>query len=280
MQIDEVAEGLRHIRQRHAILRAFRSGQTRFDAAHVQREAIGEYRFLTGQAPQSLRFGVRLDQFHHFRWPAGQAQVFQRHVINREEAARRAIFRGHVGDGRTVGQWQISEAVTVELDEFAHYAFLAQHLRDGQHQVGGGDAFLEFAGQFEADHFRDQHRHRLPEHRRFCFDPADAPAEYAEAVDHRCVRIGADQRVGERIGAAVLILGPHGAPEVFEVDLVADPGARWHHAEIVEGALAPTEEGVTFAVALHFDVDVLLERIGGGELVDHHRVVDHQVHRR
>ncbi|MNS84029.1 hypothetical protein D3C72_1178410 [compost metagenome] len=278
--VDEVTEGLRYIRQRNPVLRAFRPGEAGFDAAHVQRQAVGEHRLFTGQTPQALSLGVRLDQFHHFRWPAGQAQVFQRYVVNGEEAARRAIFRGHVGDGRAVGQRQVGEAVTVELDELADHTFLAQHLRDGQHQVGSGDAFLELAGQFETDHFWNQHRHRLPEHRRFRLNPADAPAEHAETIDHGGVRVGADQRVGERVGAAVLILGPHRAAEVFEVDLVTDAGTRRHHAEIVESALAPTQEGVTFAIALHFDIDVLLERAGGGELVDHHRVVDHQIHRR
>ncbi|VVN48331.1 hypothetical protein PS624_06020 [Pseudomonas fluorescens] len=280
MRVDEIREGLRDIRQRDGILWRFRAGQTRFDAAQVQRQGVGEDRFLSGQAPRARSLGVGLDQFDHLRRPPGQAQIFQSHVVNREEAARRAIFRSHVRDCCAVGERQISEAVTVELDEFADHAFLAQHLRDGQHQVGGGDAFLELAGQFETDHLRNQHRHRLPEHRRFGFDPADAPAEYAEAVDHRCVRIGTDQGVGERISAAVLILGPHGAAEVFEVDLVADTGARRHHAKVVEGALAPTQKGITFAVALHFDVDVLLECAGGGELVDHYRVVDHPIHRR
>ena len=30
---------------------------------------------------------------------------------------------------------------SVEFDELAHDAFLAQHLGDGEHQVGGRDAF-------------------------------------------------------------------------------------------------------------------------------------------
>ncbi|MNF87277.1 hypothetical protein D3C84_697400 [compost metagenome] len=92
--------------------------------------------------------------------------------------------------------------------------------------------------------------------------------------------IGADQRVGERVGAAVFVLGPDRAAEVFEVHLMANPGARRHHAEVVESALAPAQKGVTLAVALHLNVDVLFEGAGAAELVDHHRVVDHQVHRR
>ena len=56
----------------------------------------------------------------------------------------------------------------------------------------------QLARQPEADDLRDQHRDRLAEHRRLGLDAADAPAEHAEAVDHRRVRVGADQRV--RIG--------------------------------------------------------------------------------
>ncbi len=59
-------------------------------------------------------------------------------------------------------------------------------------------AFAKCAGELEADDLRHEHRDRLAEHRGLGFDPADAPAEHAEAVDHRRVRIGADERV--RIG--------------------------------------------------------------------------------
>jgi hypothetical protein len=66
--------------------------------------------------------------------------------------------------------------------------------------------------------------------------------------------------------------------EVFEVHLVADAGAGRHHAEIVERLLAPFEEHVALHVALVFAVHVHLEGARVAELVDHHRVVDHEVH--
>jgi hypothetical protein len=37
---------------------------------------------------------------------------------------------------------------------------------------------------------------RLAEHRGLGLDAADAPAEHGQAVDHRGVAVGADQRVG------------------------------------------------------------------------------------
>ncbi len=48
----------------------------------------------------------------------------------------------HVADGGAVGQRHVGEAGAEELDELADDALLAQHLRDGEHEVGGGDAFL------------------------------------------------------------------------------------------------------------------------------------------
>lgn len=157
---------------------------------------------------------------------AREAQIVQSDLVDREETTGGAVFRCHVGDGCAVGQGQLGQAVPVELDELAHHAFLAQHLCHGQHQVSGSDALPQLAGQLEADHFGDQHRYRLAEHGRFRFDAADTPAEYAQAVDHGGVRVCAHQGIGEGIGAAVGLTGPHRAAQVFQVDLVANAGAR------------------------------------------------------
>ena len=148
--------------------------------------------------------------------PAGQAHIIERLVVDREEAAGRAIFGRHVGDRRPVGDRQSRDAGAEELDEAPDHALGAQHLGDGEDEVGGGDPLLQRAGQMEADHFGDDHRDRLAEHRRLGLDPADAPAEHAEAVDHGGVAVGADQRVGigdllrARGGPAVAALAPVG----------------------------------------------------------------------
>ena len=172
------------------------------------------------------------------------------------------------------------QAGAEELDELADHAVLAQHLRHGQHQVGGGDTFVELAGEAEADHLRDQHRHRLAEHCRLGLDAADTPAKHAEAVDHCGVRVGADQGIRISIGFAVLFTGPDHLSEVFQIHLVTDTGARRYYGEVVEGLLAPAQELVAFTVALHFDGNVLLECLIVAETIDHHRVVDDQIHRR
>ena len=71
-------------------------------------------------------------------------------------------------------------------------------------------------------------------------DAANAPAQHREPVDHGGVAVRADQRVREgELGFPVLLLGPHGLGEIFEIDLVTDAGSGRHHAEIVERARAP-----------------------------------------
>ena len=47
-----------------------------------------------------------------------------------------------------------------------------------------------------AHDIRREKINRLAEHARLGFDAADAPADDAQAVDHRRVRIRADERVG------------------------------------------------------------------------------------
>ena len=106
------------------------------------------------------------------------------------------------------------QARAVELDELADHALARSICVTGQHQVGGGDAFLQLAGQLEADDLRDQHRHRLAEHGRLGLDAADAPAEHAEAVDHGGVAVGADQGVGEGDGMAVSPWSRHLRPGI------------------------------------------------------------------
>ncbi len=162
-----------------------------------------------------------------------------------------------------------------ELHEPADDTALAQHLGDRQHEIGGGRALLEIPAEPEAEHLGNQHRHRLAEHRRLSLDPADAPAEDAEPVDHRRVRIGADQRVG--IGQATLLVDEHHPRQVLQVDLVDDAGVRRHNREVVKCLLAPAQERVALLIALELQLGVAPERLLGPVDVDLHRVVDHQL---
>ena len=131
---------------------------------------------------------------------------------------------------------QVLHARARELDELPDDTVAAEHLGDGEDQVGRSGPARQLTGKSESDDRRDEHRDRLAEHRRLGLDPADPPAEDPEAVDHRRVRVGPDE--GVREGPAVLGLEDDPG-EVLEVDLVADPGAGRHDPDSGE-APAPT----------------------------------------
>ncbi len=172
---------------------------------------------------------------------------------------------------------EVVQPLAEELDELADDALLAQDLRDGEDEVGRGRAFGQPAEQAKPDHQRHEHRHGLAEHRRLRLDAADAPAEHAQAVDHRRVRIGADQRVGiERAGR---LIEEDDACQVFEIDLVHNPGLRRNDAEVAQCFLPPAQKRVAFEVAFVFQVGVRLKGAGGAEAVDLHRVIDDQLDR-
>ena len=132
----------------------------------------------------------------------------------------------------------------------------AEHLGERQHEVGGGGAGRQRAGHAHADHDRLRQEHRLAEHRGLGLDAADAPAQDAEPVDHRRVRVGADERVGERDAVA----RRDDLPEVLQVHLVADAGAGRHHAQPVERLLRPAQQRVPLAVAPVLELDVARRR--------------------
>ena len=278
-------EARRGGRQRHPVLRALRAGERGLDRRKVEVERIGEHRLGRElRAEHALRLRIGLDQRHLRGGPPGGLEVGERFGRDGEEPAGRAVFGGHVGDGRHVLKRQAGKAGTEELDKLPHHALPAQHLGDGEHEVGGGGALRQRAGEADADDLRDQHGDRLPQHRRLGLDAADAPAQHGEAVHHGGVAVGADEGVGEGefdgLALHLLLLRPDGAGEIFEVDLMADAGARRHHTEIVERALAPLQERVALAVAVVFELHVLAEGIRLAEVVHHHRMVDHQIDRR
>lgn len=108
--------------------------------------------------------------------------------------------------------------------------------------------------------------------------PADAPAEHAQTVDRRRMRVGAHTgiEIGQR-GALRELLAHDHLRQIFDVDLVDDAGSRRHHAEVLEGLLPPAQEPVAFPVALVFDVHVDLDGVLYAVGVDLHRMVDDHV---
>ena len=61
---------------------------------------------------------------------------------------------------------------------------LAQQLRDGQGEVGGGDAGAKRAGQAHTGDDGCEQGNRLAEHGGFGFNATDAPAQNAHSVNH------------------------------------------------------------------------------------------------
>ncbi len=268
-----------HGAQVDAVLRALGPGHRGLDLAEVELERVGVDRVGRARGPeQALGLVVGLDVADVLLVAAAEPQVGERLLVDGEEATGRAVLGRHVGDRRPVGEREAVETVAVELDELVDHALLAQHLDDPQGHVGRGHARAELAGQLEADDVGREHVDRLAEHDRLGLDAADAPAEHAQAVDHRGVAVGPDHAVGV-VALALgdrLVKGDVGDP--LEVDLVDDAAARRDGAEVGEAVLAPLEELVALGVALVLDVEVLQQRVGDpARDVDLDRVVDDEV---
>jgi hypothetical protein len=124
------------------------------------------------------------------------------------------------------------------------------------------------------DDIGQQQVDRLPQHRRFGLDAAHAPPHHAEAIDHRGMRVGADQRIG--IQHAVFLDDVAG--QEFEIHLVADAEPRRDDPQAVKRLSAPLQEAIARGIALELHVGVEAQRIGTAKVVDLHGVIDHQVH--
>ncbi len=277
--LHRLLEGVAGAVERHAVLRATWPGEARDDVAEVELDDLRVRRRVGRLVEEVLLTAVRLDELDLLLRAPGHQQVGERLVVHREEAARGAVLGRHVRDRGAVGHGEPDESGPEVLDELPDDAGRAQDLCDREDEIGCGRALGQRAGEPEADHLRDEHGNRLPEERRLGLDPADAPAEHAEPVHHRGVRVGADERVRERLDDAVLLAALDHAGEELEVHLVADARVRRRHLEVVEATLAPAQEGVALAVSLVVAVDVRADREARRELVHLDGVVDDELRR-
>ena len=173
-----------------------RPDETRLDVREVELQGVRVLHRGAACAEQSLLLHVRLDECDLLLGAAREREVAEGLFVHGEEAHRGAILGRHVADRGAVRDGECGDARPVELHELPHDAHFAEHLGDGENQVGRGRALGEPPGEAESHDLGDQHRHRLAEHGGFGLDAAHAPAEHAEAVDHRGVRVGADEGVG------------------------------------------------------------------------------------
>ena len=224
--------------------------------------------------PHALGLGVGLHEAHALLGAAGQAQVVQGHLIDREDRGGGAELGAHVADGGAVGQRHLGDALSVELDKLSHHPVSAQHLGDGQDHVGGGGTGGDGAGELEAHDLGDEHGDGLAQHGGLGLDAAHTPAQDAQAVDHGGVGVGAHAGIGVGLGDAVGLVGEDDAGQVLDVDLVNDAGARRDDAEVGQCPLPPAQELVALGVALVLTLLVALQGAGQAEGVDLHGVVD------
>ena len=232
-----------------------------------------------GIMPHALSFCISFDKCNPLFFTTCHIEVTDSFLVNREKAACCAIFRAHIANCRTIGQSHMFKTRAEEFDEFADHAFFTQHLCYGQNKIGSCYAFLEFAGQTEADNLRQQHGNRLSKHCRFSFNTANAPAKNTQTIDHSGVGIGTNAgiRIGYRV--AVFFSRPNTLGKVFKIDLMANAGPRGNNAEIPEGLLPPFQKPVAFAITFIFEFFIVLESQRIAKIVNDHRVINNKVDR-
>src|SRR5690606_11512539 len=134
--------------------------------------------------------------------------------------------------------------------ELADNLLRAEHLRDVQGKLRGGNALAEAARDVDADDLGREEVNGLTEHAGLGVNAAHAPADDADTVDHRGVRVGAD----EGVGVVEVALMQHALGEVLKVHLMDNADARRDNAEGLKSLLAPLEELVALAVPLELHV--------------------------
>ena len=70
---------------------------------------------------------------------------------------------------------------------------------------------------------------------------------------------------------------PYGLRNMLQIDLMANAGAGGDRLEIVERLGTPFQKVIAFGIALIFDFDILLRRLGMAEFVNHDAMVDDQM---
>src|SRR5690554_6856300 len=213
---------------------------------------------------------------HLLRLAAGQLQVIDGLAVDVEHRRSRTVLRTHVGDGRAVTDGQAVSAFAKELQIGTHHPLATQEFGQGQHDIGGSDAGLTLAGQFDADDVGQTHHRGTAEHHGLGFQTADTDGDHTQGVDVRGMGVGA--HTGIREGHAVTGLD-HRA-HLLQVDLVHDAVTGGDHVDVLERGLGPFDEVETVLVAAILDGAVLLEgiRLEPG-MLDRQRVVDDQLGR-
>jgi hypothetical protein len=264
---------------REPVLGATRAGKARPDPVHVDLEDVGVARRGRRIEPERLALGVGANEGEVVLAPSRRPEIPDRLPVDRKVAGRRAVFRCHVGDDGTLAGREAAHAGTEELDELAGHAPLPQALGHREGEVGGKHALPQGSRETDPDHVGDPEHDGHAEHHALGLEPAHAPGQYADPVDHRGVAVRAHEGVGDRPGDAVTILGRHDRRQPFEVDRVHDPRAGRVHADALQRAGRPLHEPVALGVAMELALHVPRESVRGAVPIDRDGVVDRHVHR-
>src|SRR6185369_12704409 len=103
----------------------------------------------------------------------------------------------------------------------------------------------------------------MAQHRGLRLNTTHTPTHDAQPVDHRRVRVSADERVRK-----INVLLPNVLREIFEIYLVTDADTRRNYAKTVECLCAPLEKLVTRTIAPELHLHVLLKRVARAREVD------------
>src|SRR5690625_23927 len=92
--------------------------------------------------------------------------------------------------------------------------------------------------------------------------------------------VSTDQSIWVGTQDTIMLAGHDNPSEVFNIDLVDNPGAWRNNFKVIKSSLAPAQELVALVVTLVLHLYVSLEGISPAKHIDLHRVVDYQFRRR
>ncbi|KAG1606066.1 hypothetical protein G6F46_013264 [Rhizopus delemar] len=173
------------------VLRPLGAGHVHLHAVQRDLDHAGIARRGLGIQCDAGAFGIGGDARDVGLRAARLAQVGKRFAVNRKVAGGGAVLGRHVRHHASAAGLQRADAWPEEFHELARDLDGAQPLCHGQRQVGGGDARRQRARQAHADHVRYAQQGGHAEHHRLRLQAADAPAQHADAVDHRGVAVAA-----------------------------------------------------------------------------------------
>ncbi len=136
---------------------------------------------------QVLLLRVSFDQIDFGSVAAGFTQKRERLLVDGEEAHRGADSGAMLATRARSATFNLAKAGPKNSTNLSTTPSPAEDLGHGEDQVGGACTRAAIRRSARSRPPRAKHVERLAEHDRLGLDPADAPAEHAQPVDHRRV---------------------------------------------------------------------------------------------